>query len=47
MGLRGEITLGTSSPRKGRNRPTLRTLQGLTPEGFLPLVDPFRLPDEP
>jgi hypothetical protein len=47
MGLRGERSLGTSSPRRGRKRPTLRTRQGLAPEGFLPLVTPFRLPGEP
>jgi hypothetical protein len=47
MGLRGERSLGTSSPRRGRKRLTLRTRQGWAPEGFLPSVTPSRLPSEP
>jgi hypothetical protein len=37
MDLRRERSLGTSSPRRGRSRPTLRTLQGLAPGKFLPV----------
>ena len=47
MGLRGERSLGTSRPRRGRKVPTLRTLQGLTPGEFLPSVTSLWLPDEP
>jgi hypothetical protein len=47
MGLRGERSLGASSPRRGRKRLTFRTRQGLMPGRFLPSVDFLWLPEEP
>jgi len=40
MRFSGERSLGTSSPRRGRKAPTLRTRQGSRPWSFLPLVFP-------